>query len=229
MIIVAEAHASSSAPPSAFFARWADMATWPEWNTDTEWVRLDGPFTAGSTGVLKPKGGPKVKFVIATLVADREFTDVSLLAGARLTFRHLIEPLPEGGSTVRVTVTVAGPLGWFWNLVLGKGLKASLRPDLGRLAIAAEASSGGTAAKTGRDGTAAKTDLGGTHAKTGQDGTAAEADPGGTAAEAGPGGTAAEAGPGGTAAKTGPSGTVAAHAAAATVDAAAQADAAAGT
>ena len=119
MITVAEAHASSSAPPSAFFARWADMATWPEWNTDTEWVRLDGPFTAGSTGVLKPKGGPKVKFVIATLVADREFTDVSLLAGARLTFRHLIEPLPEGGSTVRVTVTLAGPLGWFWNLVLG--------------------------------------------------------------------------------------------------------------
>ena len=160
MITVAEAHASSSAPPSAFFARWADMATWPEWNSDTEWVRLDGPFTAGSTGVLKPKGGPKVKFVIATLVADREFTDVSLLAGARLTFRHLIEPLPEGGSTVHVTVTLAGPLGRFWNLVLGKGLKASLRTDLGRLAIAAEASSGSTATKTGPGGTAAEANPG---------------------------------------------------------------------
>jgi len=179
MITVAEAKASSSAPPSAFFARWADMATWPEWNTDTEWVRLDGPFTAGSTGVLKPKGGPKVKFVIATLVADREFTDVSLLAGARLTFRHLIEPLPEGGSTVRVTVTLAGPLGWFWNLVLGKGLKASLRPDLDRLAIAAEASSGSTTAKTGRDGTAAKTGPGGTvavHAAAATVDAAAQAD-----------------------------------------------------
>ena len=184
MITVAEAHASSSAPPSAFFARWADMATWPEWNSDTEWVRLDGPFTAGSTGVLKPKGGPKVKFVIATLVPDREFTDVSLLAGARLTFRHLIQPLPEGGSTVHVTVTLAGPLGWFWNLVLGKGLKASLRPDLGRLAIAAEASAGSTAAKTGPGGTATE---------AGPGGTAAEANPGGTAAEANPGGTAAAA------------------------------------
>lgn len=202
MITVAEAHASSSAPPSAFFARWADMATWPEWNTDTEWVRLDGPFAAGSTGVLKPKGGPKVKFVIATLVADREFTDVSLLAGARLTFRHLIEPLPEGGSTVHVTVTLAGPLGWFWNLVLGKGLKRSLRPDLGRLAIAAEADPGGTAA---------------------------EAAPGGTAAKTDPDGTAAEAGPGGIAAKGGPGGTVAAHSAAATVDAEAHADATPGT
>lgn len=177
MITVAEAHASSSAPPSAFFARWADMTTWPEWNTDTEWVRLDGPFTAGSTGVLKPKGGPKVKFVIATLVADREFTDVSLLAGARLTFRHLIEPLPDGGSTVRVTVTLAGPLGWFWNLVLGKGLKASLGPDLGRLAIAAEASSGSTVAKAGPSSTG----LGSTVAKAGPGSTAAKADPGSTA------------------------------------------------
>ncbi|MDX6436655.1 MAG: hypothetical protein QOK34_1489, partial [Gaiellaceae bacterium] len=52
MIKIAEAKATSSAPPAAFFARWADMATWPEWNTDTEWVRLDGPFAAGSTGVL---------------------------------------------------------------------------------------------------------------------------------------------------------------------------------
>jgi hypothetical protein len=163
MITVAEAHASSSAPPPAFFARWADMATWPEWNNDTEWVRLDGPFTTGSTGVLKPKGGPKVKFVIATL-ADREFTDVSLLVGARLTFRHLIEPVPEGGSTVHVTVTLTGPLGWFWNLVLGKGLRANLGPDLGRLAIAAEASSGRTAAKTSPDSTAAKAGPGGTAA-----------------------------------------------------------------
>jgi hypothetical protein len=220
MITVAKAHASSSAPPSAFFARWADMATWPEWNTDTEWVRLDGPFTAGSTGVLKPKGGPKVKFVIATLVADREFTDVSLLAGARLTFRHLIEPLPDGGSTVRVTVTLAGPLGWFWNLVLGKGLKASLGPDLGRLAIAADASSGGIAAKAGPGGTAAK---------TGPRSTAAEARPGGTAAEADPGSTAAKADPSGTAANADPGGTVAGHAAAAAVDPGARANTAAAT
>ena len=179
MITVAEVHASSSAPPSAFFARWADMATWPEWNTDTEWVRLDGPFTAGSTGVLKPKGGPKVKFVIATLVADREFTDVSLLAGARLTFRHLIEPLPEGGSTVRVTVTLAGPLGWFWNLVLGKGLRASLGPDLGRLAIAAEADPRGTAAEAGPGRTAANADPGSTaavHAAAATVDAAAQAD-----------------------------------------------------
>src|SRR5258708_39597893 len=98
---LAEARISSAAAPSAFFAKWADMATWPEWNADTEWVRLDGPFAAGSTGVLKPKGGPKTKFVIA-VVSDSEFTDVSKLVGARLTFRHLVDATPEGATRVSV-------------------------------------------------------------------------------------------------------------------------------
>jgi len=136
MITIAEAETSCSAPPSAFFARWADIATWPEWNTDTEWARLDGPFATGSTGVLKPRGGPRVKFVIGSLVPDREFTDISLLAGARLTFRHAVEASGEGGSRVRVTVTLSGPLGWLWRIVLGKGLRSSVQPDLDRLAAA---------------------------------------------------------------------------------------------
>ena len=63
MTQIAAAHAVSTAAPADFFAVWADMATWPEWNADTEWVRLDGPFVEGATGTLKPKGGPKVGFV----------------------------------------------------------------------------------------------------------------------------------------------------------------------
>ncbi|MDQ1701545.1 MAG: hypothetical protein QOF57_797, partial [Frankiaceae bacterium] len=51
---LATAEVTSTAPAQAFFDRWADMSTWPEWNTDTEWVRLDGDFAEGATGVLKP-------------------------------------------------------------------------------------------------------------------------------------------------------------------------------
>lgn len=71
MTEIATGQITSSAPPSAFFARWADMATWPEWNLDTEWVRVDGPFAQGATGTLKPKGGPKVAFVVEALVDGR--------------------------------------------------------------------------------------------------------------------------------------------------------------
>jgi hypothetical protein len=138
MTNITAAHATSSAAPAAFFARWADMATWPEWNHDTEWVRLDGPFAAGSTGVLKPRGGPKVKFVIEKLVPDQEFVDTSLLFGARLTFHHLVTPTPSGGSSIDVTIAISGPLRRLWTRILAKGFRAGAQPNLDRLVAAAE-------------------------------------------------------------------------------------------
>ena len=141
MITVASAHVSSATAPEAFFARWADMATWPEWNADTEWVRLDGPFAEGSTGQLKPKGGPKVRFVIERLVPGREFVDVSLLFGARLVFDHQVTSLPGGGCEIDVTVTLSGPLSRVWNLLLGNGFRKSAQPDLESLVRAVQAPS----------------------------------------------------------------------------------------
>lgn len=58
MKTIATAKIITDVPAQRFFERWADMSTWPQWNTDTEWVRLDGPFRTGATGRLKPKGGP---------------------------------------------------------------------------------------------------------------------------------------------------------------------------
>ncbi len=138
MTILTEANVTSSAAPAAFFARWADMATWPEWNTDTEWVRLDGPFVQGATGVLKPKGGPKVRFTVTELVDGRTFVDVSRLLGARLTFRHEVADRRDGGCRVDVTVSLDGPLRLFWTAVLGKGLKRTAQVDLDRLSAVAE-------------------------------------------------------------------------------------------
>lgn len=135
MTQIAEATATSTAAPAAFFAKWADMATWPEWNQDTEWVRLDGPFAEGSTGTLKPKGGPKTRFVIEKLT-DTEFIDVSKLFGARLTFAHRVETTDR--TTVTVRISIDGPLGWFWTKVLGGDLAKSVGNDLNALVAAAE-------------------------------------------------------------------------------------------
>ncbi|MDX6257194.1 MAG: hypothetical protein QOJ11_3528 [Frankiales bacterium] len=136
MTTLGSASAHSTTAPSAIFARWADMVTWPEWNADTEWVRLDGPFVQGATGVLKPKGGPKVKFVVTTLT-DTDFVDVSLLLGARLTFAHHIVATADG-CRVDVEVDLTGLLAPVWSLVLGKGLRASLQRDLDLLVLTAQ-------------------------------------------------------------------------------------------
>jgi hypothetical protein len=134
---IATASALSSAPASAFFARWADMATWPEWNTDTAWVRLDGAFAEGATGVLKPKGGPKVRFTVERL-DDHHFVDVSRMPGGRITFAHHIEET-GAGTRIDVTVDIDGPLGFVWRRILGSGFRAALQPDLDRLVATAEA------------------------------------------------------------------------------------------
>ena len=141
MIDIAEAHVSSSAPAPAFFERWADMNSWTEWSPDVEWIRLDGPFTAGTTGVMKPKGGPKVPFVIDRLTPGLEFIDVSRLLGAKLTVDHQVTGTPDGGCRVDVRYTMTGPLARIWALILGKGLSTSAQPDLESLARVAERAS----------------------------------------------------------------------------------------
>ena len=138
MTIIASATVTSTATPDRFFAAWADMATWPEWNLDTAWIRLDGPFVQGATGTLKPKGGPRVRFVVERLVDGEEFTDVSYLLGARLTFHHLVSVATDA-TTVSVDVTLTGPLAPVWRLILGKDISASVQPDLERLARRVEA------------------------------------------------------------------------------------------
>ena len=137
MTIVATASATSTAPAPSFFARWADMATWPEWNTDTEWVRLDGPFAEGATGTLKPKGGPKVAFTVARL-DDEHFVDVSRMPGGRVTFDHTVTRTAEGGTRLEVSVAIDGPLAFAWRRVLGGGFRACLQADLDRLVATAE-------------------------------------------------------------------------------------------
>ena len=138
MTTLCTASVTSWASPDAFFARWADVATWHEWDEAVAWARLDGPFTAGSSGALKPKGGPKVSFVIETLEPGAEFTDVSSMPGAKLRIRHLVSV--DGGVTRGdIDVSIDGPLAWLWRRAIGKGSATSTPEGLANLAAVVEA------------------------------------------------------------------------------------------
>lgn len=132
MTVLAIASATSSAPASAFFARWIDHETWASWSPDTEWVTLDAPVTLGTTGTLKPAGGPKTRFTISALETDREYTDTSRLPGARLVFQHLATDTPEG-TRLDVKVEITGPLAGLWARIMGGGFAESAPADLERL------------------------------------------------------------------------------------------------
>lgn len=124
--------ALSTASPNAFFARWIEHDTWPQWSPDTKWVRVQGPVAVGARGVLKPKGAPKVKFMISACNPDREYTDTSLLPGARLVFQHTV--IPDGaGSRLHVRITMSGRLSFLWAKIIGGGFRESAQSDLDRL------------------------------------------------------------------------------------------------
>ena len=132
MIVLGSGNATSTASPGAFFSRWVDHDGWPQWSPDTEWVRLDGPVQLGARGVLKPKGGPKVKFFISALSEDHQYADTSVFPGARLIFDHTA--IHDGDRTeLRAQVTLTGALARVWALILDKGFKDSVQADLDRL------------------------------------------------------------------------------------------------
>jgi hypothetical protein len=135
---ITTAQTTSVAHPSQFFARWADVASWPKWSADIAWARLDAPFAVGSSGVLKPKKGLKTRVVIEHLEPERLYVDVSRLPGARLTFHHAVTPR-EGGCTIEVRVWIDGRAARVWSRQLGEGFRNSTPADLDRLVTVVEA------------------------------------------------------------------------------------------
>ena len=45
---------TTTATAARLWRRYADPASWPEWDQQTEKVAIDGPFEAGTSGWLKP-------------------------------------------------------------------------------------------------------------------------------------------------------------------------------
>jgi len=136
--ILCTASAVSTAPPGAVFDRWADMGSWPEWDGALAWIRLDGPFVAGMTGELKPRRGPKSRFVVESLEPGSGFTTVSTVPGGRLRIRHRTEERADGRTDVTAEVSIDGTLARIWAVLLGRSIRRSTPPGVARLVAAAE-------------------------------------------------------------------------------------------
>jgi len=134
---LASAASTSAASPAAFYARWADHATWPAWDPDTASCSVEGPVVVGARGRLKPTGGPAVRFTVDVADPDGEYTDVSRLPGARLTFRHVARREADV-TRLEAVVTLDGPLAWLWARVMGAGFRTSVPAALDRLVALVE-------------------------------------------------------------------------------------------
>ena len=131
---------TTSATPAQIWARYVEPSTWPQWDHETATVTIEGPFAVGTRGRLKPVKGPAAPFAFTEVTPEVSFTDVSRLPLARLTFSHLIEPIPTGSRfTHRIEIT--GPLSPLFARVIGSNIAASLPTAMKQLARLAETAS----------------------------------------------------------------------------------------
>jgi hypothetical protein len=132
-----QATATCKATPEAVWTLW-NTENWTKWDRAVEWVRLDGPFQAGTRGEMKPKGGPKTKFTVLRVDPHHGFTDRSHLPFTHLDFEHDVERVGHGMVKITHTVTFSGPLAFLFSRVIGKSIKEGLPDAVKTLAQLAE-------------------------------------------------------------------------------------------
>ena len=120
---------------------WSRHETWPTWDDGVEWVKAEGPFAAGTTGVLKPKNGPAIQFEILHAEPLKGFQDRSFLPLTRLDFIHTFDESSHG-KKARIThrIEMHGFLAPLFSRIIGKNIKAGLIPALRKLVLLAEKS-----------------------------------------------------------------------------------------
>ncbi|WP_406830256.1 SRPBCC family protein [Pedococcus sp. KACC 23699] len=102
-----------TAPVERVWAVLSDVERWSEWTDTVRWVRRldDGPLRTGSCAKISQPKIPTVDYVVTELEPGTSFTWVSGGAAARTTARHVLEPLPGGGTHVTLSIEQTGWLG----------------------------------------------------------------------------------------------------------------------
>jgi hypothetical protein len=111
---------------------WADVNQWHTWQPDIEYARIDGPFAAGNTFALKPRGGPKVTIEILDAAPNRRFTDLTRFPGARMYGRHEFVPR-DGQLEIRTTMSIEGPLAFVWRKIVAEGVASGMAAQTDQL------------------------------------------------------------------------------------------------
>ena len=121
-----------AATAASIYARYADVASWRDWDEDLKASSIEGPFVSGASGVVEPKSGPKSKVRFVDVMPDKGF---AVECGLPLcTMRFEYELRPTGGGTLAThRVVFKGALAWFFGRVIGSGMRADLPKSMQRL------------------------------------------------------------------------------------------------
>ncbi len=136
-MLIIEHTIETTASADAIWQIWQDVENWNSWDHGIEYSTINGPFETGTTGTLKPKGGPLVHTKLTLVEPKKSFVDESKLFLARIIFSH---DLVKTEDKVKVThkIEMKGPLAFFFAYVIGRTMKKNLPAEMASLIKKAE-------------------------------------------------------------------------------------------
>ncbi|WP_297082268.1 SRPBCC family protein [uncultured Demequina sp.] len=142
MIEVGSVIHTSTAPPEAFFERWIDLPTHPEWAASMEWFDIETPVALGSRGTSKPRGGEPAPLEVTAYERPFVYADTTTLDGdgedaTTLTVHHEARPA-AAGTRVEIRAWLEGPRARDLEMELRAVLERALPADLAGLVALVE-------------------------------------------------------------------------------------------
>lgn len=128
-VLIIKHTVETTASPEAIWEIWQDVTNWNTWDHGIEFSTIDGPFKAGTTGTLKPKGGPLVHTKLTVVEPKKLFIDEAKLTFARIIVSHF---LTESNGKTHVThqIEMTGTFAFFFAFVIGRNMKKNLPQEM---------------------------------------------------------------------------------------------------
>jgi hypothetical protein len=115
--------------PEAIWSLWQDVKNWNTWDHGIEYSTINGAFEKGTTGTLKPKGGPVVHTKLICVEPSKQFTVESKLFLARIIVSHYLTE-SEGKTIVTHQIEMTGPLAFLYAYLIGRTMKKNLPQEM---------------------------------------------------------------------------------------------------
>jgi uncharacterized protein YndB with AHSA1/START domain len=127
----------TSASPEDVWQQWADVAGWPTWNRDIERIEIEGPFAAGSTILMTPRGEDPIELRIADAAEPERFVDEADFGDILVRTNHSVRPHGDG-ARVTYRMEITGPAADTVGPELGPQITADFPETLAALVQRAE-------------------------------------------------------------------------------------------
>lgn len=136
-MLIAKHTIETRASAEAVWRVWEDVENWNTWDHGIEFSTSEGPFEEGTTGTLKPKGGPLVRTRLVYVEPMKAFVAESKLPLTLITVSHFIEER-DGKRRVTHQIEMKGLLARLFAFLIGRNMKKNLPQEMAALAKKAE-------------------------------------------------------------------------------------------